>query len=104
MDCRLKRKEAKITIWENLQKAKAEAAIQKLEVCHHYYLLLAEFIFFYIDRVNVSLLRLIINYLHYYLLAFKSHLNSSSLLNAMLFNACFRLNLRRRGLPLWTRS
>lgn len=30
--CRLKREEAKITAWENLQKAKAEAAIRKLEV------------------------------------------------------------------------
>lgn len=30
--CRLKKEEAKITAWENLQKAKAEAAIQKLEV------------------------------------------------------------------------
>jgi hypothetical protein len=29
---RAKREEAKITAWENLQKAKAEAAIQKLEV------------------------------------------------------------------------
>lgn len=31
--CRLQREEAKISAWENLQKAKAEAAIQKLEVC-----------------------------------------------------------------------
>ena len=30
--CRLQREEAKITAWENLQKAKAEAAIRKLEV------------------------------------------------------------------------
>jgi hypothetical protein len=29
---RLKREEAKISAWENLQKAKAEAAIRKLEV------------------------------------------------------------------------
>lgn len=29
---RLRREEAKITAWENLQKAKAEAAIRKLEV------------------------------------------------------------------------
>lgn len=29
---RLQREEAKITAWENLQKAKAEAAIRKLEV------------------------------------------------------------------------
>lgn len=29
---RSKREEAKITAWENLQKAKAEAAIRKLEV------------------------------------------------------------------------
>jgi hypothetical protein len=29
---RLKREEAKITAWENLQKAKAEAEIRKLEV------------------------------------------------------------------------
>lgn len=29
---RLKREEAKINAWENLQKAKAEAAIRKLEV------------------------------------------------------------------------
>ena len=29
---RCKREEAKITAWENLQKAKAEAAIRKLEV------------------------------------------------------------------------
>ena len=29
---RYKREEAKITAWENLQKAKAEAAIKKLEV------------------------------------------------------------------------
>jgi len=29
---RYKREEAKITAWENLQKAKAEAAIRKLEV------------------------------------------------------------------------
>jgi hypothetical protein len=28
----LQREEAKITAWENLQKAKAEAAIRKLEV------------------------------------------------------------------------
>lgn len=30
--CRVKREEAKITAWENLQKAKADAAIRKLEV------------------------------------------------------------------------
>lgn len=30
--CRLQREEAKITAWENLQKAKAEAALRKLEV------------------------------------------------------------------------
>lgn len=30
--CRLQREEAKISAWENLQKAKAEAAIRKLEV------------------------------------------------------------------------
>ncbi|KAA8531692.1 hypothetical protein F0562_006591 [Nyssa sinensis] len=30
--CRLQREEAKITAWENLQKAKAEAAIRKLEM------------------------------------------------------------------------
>lgn len=30
---RIRREEAKITAWENLQKAKAEAAIRKLEVC-----------------------------------------------------------------------
>jgi hypothetical protein len=30
--CRLQREEAKIAAWENLQKAKAEAAIRKLEV------------------------------------------------------------------------
>jgi hypothetical protein len=30
--CRVKREEAKITAWENLQKAKAEAEIRKLEV------------------------------------------------------------------------
>ncbi|KAA3488799.1 Remorin family protein isoform 1 [Gossypium australe] len=30
--CRMKREEAKITAWENLQKAKAEAAIRKLEM------------------------------------------------------------------------
>lgn len=28
----MKREEAKITAWENLQKAKAEAAMRKLEV------------------------------------------------------------------------
>jgi hypothetical protein len=30
---RVEREEAKISAWENLQKAKAEAAIQKLVVC-----------------------------------------------------------------------
>jgi hypothetical protein len=30
--CRLQREEAKISAWENLQKAKAEAALRKLEV------------------------------------------------------------------------
>lgn len=34
--CRLQREEAKITAWENLQKAKAEAAIRKLEVLQDY--------------------------------------------------------------------
>lgn len=32
---RLQREEAKITAWENLQKAKAEAAIRKLEVLYN---------------------------------------------------------------------
>lgn len=32
--CRWQREEAKIIAWENLQKAKAEAAIRKLEVEH----------------------------------------------------------------------
>lgn len=33
---RLRREEAKITAWENLQKAKAEAALRKLEVSNFY--------------------------------------------------------------------
>lgn len=33
---RLQREEAKITAWENLQRAKAEAAIRKLEVSNFY--------------------------------------------------------------------
>lgn len=33
---RLQREEAKITAWENLQRAKAEAAIRKLEVGNFY--------------------------------------------------------------------
>ena len=34
---RVEREEAKIAVWENLQKAKAEAAIQKLVVCASLY-------------------------------------------------------------------
>lgn len=30
--CRYEREEAKITAWQNLQKAKSEAAVRKLEV------------------------------------------------------------------------
>lgn len=37
---RLQREEAKITAWENLQRAKAEAAIRKLEVSNFYSLAL----------------------------------------------------------------
>lgn len=33
--CRVKRDEASIMAWENLQKAKAEAEIRKLEVLLH---------------------------------------------------------------------
>jgi len=40
---RAKREEAKINAWENLQKAKAEAAIRKLEVNSSCFTLLAEF-------------------------------------------------------------
>lgn len=35
--CRQQREEARITAWENLQKAKAEAAIQKLEVSRNFW-------------------------------------------------------------------
>lgn len=35
----MKREEAKITAWEKLQKAKAEAAIRKLEVLYRFLLI-----------------------------------------------------------------
>lgn len=52
---RCKREEAKITAWENLQKAKAEAAIRKLEVL---------FVVLHVQLLNVSIFALFVIFYH----------------------------------------